>query len=492
MTVELRPFQAELVDKLGRPKITARLIGDDCGLGKTYEGSAIDKALRAGTDTLHTNGRFRVTLIVCPRSVFEKWRDVLLEFMPHAKIMIINRKDRHPFVRAAVNGTHSHLICHYEALRLMPELKKVRFFHILLDETHRIKNRKTQQTRAVKQLKTTYKTSMSGTPADDKPEDVWSTLNFLYPGTFRGYWPFVNAVCQVTTETIGQSQKTFKKVDGMKKVLDRRGEPTEELDPVALKRFHAMIEPFYMRRLKEDVLDDLPEKYYSQLYVDLSPTQQKVYDQLVRDMLAWIGEHEDEPLSVPVVIAQLVRLQQCSLGHLEWYESRPGVEKIRITEPSSKLDELFHFIKDEGLCQRGRNGAINPIVQFSNSVSYTQLVTRRLTAEGLRVAEMTGATPDWKRDELQRDFQNGQYDIWAGTIKTGGESIDLFRASTVTFSDRAWNPSKNTQAEDRLHRMGQKNAVHVVDFMARDTVDLRVRATNIRKWSNLKAMFGDR
>jgi len=486
VTVELRPFQEELVEKLGSPKIPGRLIGDDCGLGKTYEGSAIDLKLRGAM-----NGK-PMTLIIAPGSVHEKWRDVIKLFMPWAKVLIIDRKHRAPFIKAAMTGTHTHLICHYEAMRLMPELKKVRFFHILLDETHRIKNRKTQQTRAIKALKTQYKTAMSGTPADDKPEDLWSTLNFLYPGPFRGYWPFVNAVCQVTTETIGQSQRTFKKIDGMKKITDARGEPTEQLDPVALRRFHEMIAPFYMRRLKEDVLDDLPEKYGSIRYVDLSPVQRKVYDELVSNMLAWIGEHEDEPLSVPVVIAQLTRLQQCSLGHLEWYEPRPGVEKIRITEPSSKLDELVHFIKDEGLCQRNRHGAINPIVQFSRSVSFTQLVTRRLIAEGLRVAEMTGATPKWERDEMQRGFQAGQYDVWSGTIKTGGESIDLFRASTVTFTDRDWNPSKNSQAEDRLHRMGQKNAVHVVDFMARDTVDERVRSVNIRKWSNLKAMLGDK
>jgi SNF2 family DNA or RNA helicase len=224
-------------------------------------------------------------------------------------------------------------------------------------------------------------------------------------------------------------------------------------------------------------------------------------------MLAWIGQHEDEPLSAPVVIAQLIRLQQAALAMLEWHETgrmipirdpyipdvtklRPET-KIRLIEPSVKLDTLFELIKDEGLCQRNHHGSVNPLVQFSQSKSFTKLVTRRMTAEGLRVAEFTGDTPDGIRGDLIKDFQNGQYDVFAATIATGGEGITLTRSSTMTFTDRTWNPSKNRQAEDREHRIGQPNAVHIIDIMARDTVDYRVRDTNIDKWASLRALLGD-
>jgi hypothetical protein len=335
---------------------------------------------------------------------------------------------------------------------------------------HRIKNRKAQQTLAVKRLQTLYKTAMSGTPADDKPQDLWSTLNFLYPKQFSSYWRFVQQFCVLETGTTPGGHRTYEKIVGAR----------EDTVGTLLKQ----IEPFYVRRLKEDVLKDLPSKYYSRIRVDLLPGQRKVYDSLRSDMLAWIGENEDQPLSVPQVVSQLVRLQQAALASLEWAPVRAGSQDTKVTlkEPSAKLDALVELLQDERPL---------PAVIFSQSKSMVYLVVSRLRKEGLRVVEFTGDTPDVARHRSVKDFQSGAADAFVGTIAAGGEGITLTRSSTVIFLDRSWTPAKNLQAEDRLHRIGQKNAVQVVDFFARDTVDSDVRDANIRKWSQLRAILGD-
>lgn len=210
--MELYPFQSDLVEILGNPLIRGRLIGDEPGLGKTLEGLAIDRRLRK-----HAPGR-RITLIVAPRSTHERpWADTIADFCG-SKSMVIDRKDRAPFVKSLLNADHDYYVCHYEAMRLIvKDIRNVNFFHIILDETHRIKNRKAQMTVAVKSLNALYKTSMSGTPADNRPEDLWSTLNFLYPQKYRSYWKFVNTYCdfeEVVTGFTGAGQTVHRKKIG--------------------------------------------------------------------------------------------------------------------------------------------------------------------------------------------------------------------------------------------------------------------------------------
>jgi SNF2 family DNA or RNA helicase len=120
------------------------------------------------------------------------------------------------------------------------------------------------------------------------------------------------------------------------------------------------------------------------------------------------------------------------------------------------------------------------------------MLVKRLEAKGVTVATLTGDTKQVDRDGLVQDFQDGKYSIFAATIKAGGVGLTLTAASTVVFLDRDWSPSANRQAEDRLHRIGQKNAVQVIDLIARDTVDLgRLQKVEL-KWSWLKELLGDK
>jgi SNF2 family DNA or RNA helicase len=493
--VPLYQFQQELVDKLGNPNLPGRLIADEMGCGKTYEGIAIEKRLRDA----HTGAKLR-TLIVAPWSVHIMWQRKLIELLGVAPrdIVVIDRKHRAAFLRSARIGQAKYYIIHYEALRIkdMEPLQRIQWFHIIADEIHRVKSPHALQTKAFKRLRTQFKTGMSGSMADDKPQDFWSPLHWVRPDLFPNVSTkdptkkFVQTYC-VTEEIQG---RVLKDADGEPRIDPETGEELHQIHHkvVGMKQerlaeFHQLIAPFYMRRLKEDVLD-LPPKYFTPINVKLHPSQKKVYGQLKREFMAWIGEHEDEQLSVPTVLGRLVRLQQAALASLMFYDTgkvdprtKEPILKVKLREPSAKLDAFMDWAAD----------IKGPVVVFSQSRGMIDLAAARLDAAGARIGVYTGSTPDKMRQPIIDNFQAGKLDFFLGTIKAGGEGITLTTSSTMAFFDRAWGPFRNKQAEDREHREGQKNAVQIVDFFAPGTVDAKVRNTNIVKWSHLKAILGD-
>lgn len=235
---------------------------------------------------------------------------------------------------------------------------------------------------------------------------------------------------------------------------------------------------FYIRRKKEDVLLDLPEKYSSVIEVDLHPKQARAYTAMRKDMLAWVGEHEDEPISAPIVIAQLTRLQQFSDAY---GEIDPETGKMILADPSTKLDALMQLI----------NSTVEQIVVFSQFSQVIKLLGKRLEKAKISHGLFIGDTPTQERDKIISEFQAGRLKVFAGTISAGGVGITLTAASTIAFVDRSWSPSLNRQAEDRLHRIGQKNAVHVIDIISRGTIDVKRIEEIEMKWSWIKKLLGE-
>ena len=440
------------------------LNGDDMGLGKTIQAVELDKRRREK----HNCWKTAQTLVVTPFSMMGTWERELKVWAPHLKVLVYDSKNRTGFVKAlSAKDSNGHpryhvFVVHWKSLRFIrAELKAVNWFHIIADEVHNIKNRKALQTIYFKSLPTYYKSGFSGTWADNKPQDAWSILNWLWPMNYRSYNSFENHHIIYRTEINHVTGKTYKVTMG---VHDAH-------------IIHDHIGPYYVRRKKEEVLKDLPDKYYTEVPVDLTPQQRKAYDQMKEDMLAWVGKHEDEPIAAPVVIAKLVRLQQfaCAYGRIEevvkklrdCIQCSPLVCKghayrtLKLDEPSSKLDTAMELIGDTD----------GQVVVFGQSKQVVNLLGRRLAKTNIPYGLLTGDTKMADREQLLVDFQSGRCKVFAGTISAGGVGITLTAASTVIFLDRAWSPSQNKQAEDRLHRIGQKNAVHVIDLVARDTVD---------------------
>jgi SNF2 family DNA or RNA helicase len=451
---ELYDWQREDVAKLGG--LRAGGIFSDPGTGKTYEGGELVK-----------DGN--TILWVAPMQTLEESCRKLVEDMGlNQHMTILDPKNR--------NGSWNEftrnqgiLFAHWEAIRLMPQLNEASWDFVIADECHKLQGRKTQMTRAMKGIrKVGQKYGMSGTPVTGYPNKYWSVLNWLLPHDFRSYWKFYE---QFVDYEIVYPQG-YHKITGPKNA--------DEL--VELLR------PFTVRHLKrgpccpqhpQGVTPWLPDKYYDKVYVDLTPQQRKAYNQMKDDMLAWIGAHEDEPLAAQVVVVQMMRLQQFAMA----YATVDG-DQVHLSEPSSKIDAVMEII------ERDPDEQIVVWSQFKQAI---YLLEARCKKAGVPILLYTGDNRA-TRDANVASFASGGARVFAGTISAGGVGVDglQYASSTVVFLDRLWSPALNAQAEDRLWRDGQANAVQVIDIMARNTVD-RGRHQNLElKWGWIKALLGDK
>jgi SNF2 family DNA or RNA helicase len=278
----------------------------------------------------------------------------------------------------------------------------------------------------------------------------------LYPQFWSSYWQYYN------------NHIMFDNFNGYKTIIGVNNAEKLQRDMTG----------FYIRRLKEDVLDDLPEKYYSERRVDLTPQQRRAYNSMKDNMLAWIGDHEHEAVVAPVVIAQLTRLQQFACAFAEFDQDKG---KMMLSEPSSKIDEVLDIIKSTN----------EQVVVFSQFAQVIKLLATRLEKAGITCGKFIGETPADERARIITGFQDGKIQVFAGTISAGGVGITLTAASTVIFIDRSWSNALNLQAEDRLHRIGQKSAVQVIDIIANDTIDAKRIKVIQNKWQWIKRLIGD-
>jgi SNF2 family DNA or RNA helicase len=354
----------------------------------------------------------------------------------------------------------------------MPELaalsREMPWGHVIADEVHRLQGRKTQQTRALKAIRTLFRTGLSGTPVTGNPANYWSVLNWLYPQQWSSFWRFYKE--HVDYEII--YPQGFHKIIGPKN-------PELLLQQVA---------PFYVRHLKRlpccphhpnGVMPWLPEKYYTVKHVELSAQQRRAYNDMKNNMIAWVGQHGDQPVPAPVVIAQMQRLQQFALAYAHVDESG----QMRLSEPSSKLDAVMEILEE-------LDGA--PLVVFSQFAQPILLLEQRLKKAGISYGLYTGLNRA-TRDDVKREFARGGLRVFAGTIQSGGEALDGLQntCSTMVFLDRTWSPGSNQQAEDRLDRDGQTKPVQIIDIVARGTVDLGRHQKLEAKWSWIRQLLGD-
>lgn len=466
----LRDFQQSALDKFAavRDEYPNVLILDEMGTGKTVQAVCLDLKHR---DVRGGSG-FKTLVVTMNGAMTSTWQAHFEWIAPWLKTVILDPKARGRSWHEFRSSDADVLILHWEAVHIMmPDfLTEFMWGHVIADECHKIKNRKTKMAVSLKKIKAAHKTGLSGTPSTGNPADLWSILNWLYPkhtwGTgSKGYWKFF--------EHYVKSEVTYPQ--GYRKVIGPQNE-TE------LQKY---MEPFTVRRLKKHVMPELPDKIFETVPIIMTPQQEKAYRQMKEDMVAWVasakGDSDDmDPIVANAVIAKLVRLQQFASAYAVLNDDGT----VSLSEPSSKLDEVMIRLQsriDEG----------GQVVVFSAFKQLIYLLKIRLDKAKISYVELTGDIATPQRNKNVEDFQAGKASVFLGTIKAGGTGIELTASSMVMFLAREWSPNENNQAIDRLHRIGQKDSVHVIDFVTEDTVEPDKNTQVELKWSWVEQLLGD-
>lgn len=457
------------------------------GVGKTLSAILLDFAERQKAaadkyaphcyDPADAKG-FR-TLIICTKGGLSVWKWHLEDQgVPSDRILVVDPSDRTSFSEELEAGAlnFDYYILHYHALPLIPYFERPQigrnalvWDHVICDEAHYLKGRNTQRTKLVKRQKGKKKTAISGTPADDKPMDVWSVLNWLDRKKYSSYWRFYNEYIKYEEKWNHNAGRGYRQILG-----------TKNMD-----KYHEDISGFYIRRTLPEVRGSMPPKTHSKIWVDLDDRQLKDYRQMEEFQTAILGDSGEE-LTVLWQIAVYQRLQQMTLGtvkDLDWsaYErfwerhaetpeeylpkSQPKGPKLVLGDPSPKLDAAMEKIEEALDCDES-------IVIMTQYKEVVRMMGERCKKAKIPVSMYHGGmTSQSRRDAAVADFQSRKNSVFVGTIGAAGTSITLTAARTLIFTDRHWNPSVNRQAEDRIWRFDTQEPVQIIDICARNTID---------------------
>lgn len=342
-----------------------------------------------------------------------------------------------------------------------------------LDEAHRIKERKNRWVKNLKKIKTKHRHVSTGTGFINRPQEIWSLLNFLERREFRNYWQFIDDFCY---EEISDS--------GYRKVIGIKDNKIDE--------FRELVRKFGPRRELSQVMSHLKEPIKVRREVDLSTTQRKMYNEILQELETL--DKNGTPFQAPTVLAALQRLRQIAVATPEvtdsYFDSRLQklVVKIKLVEPSSKLDAFMDILEE----LQWDDEAKQQIVVFSNFKDPLLLLEKRLENANVPYIHLRTEDNDQTRYHKWSElWPKKEHQVFLSTVSLGGESINLTSAQHICFLDRSWSPKDNAQAIGRVRRPGQEGQPVVINIEATNTTDSYVEEVNVRKEGWFKQIFGN-
>ena len=463
----LRPYQVQGVKWLRflERNRFAGILADEMGLGKTLQTLAwISEMLpRMRQESAAEAGKRgkggapnRPALIICPTSLVENWAAEAKQFTPWLKVVTMKGLDRH--ARWGDLETADVAVTSYALLRRdVDEYAEREFSAAILDEGQNIKNPGSQNAKAAKRLHAWHRLVLTGTPIENGVFDVWSIMDFLMPSYLGSLEAFKRSTAQPVAA----------------------GGPEGEMAQWKLRR---KLRPFLLRRLKKDVVKELPPKIVRMAKCRLSPDQEAVYrallDESRREINEMVGEKGFRESRFKI-LRILMRLRQ-TCCHLELLPKMNLPKAVK--EPSGKMD-LFFELLDEAIAGGHR------VLVFSQFTSMLGLLRRALDEREIRYCYLDGATKD--RLERVRQFNtDAGIPVFLISLKAGGTGLNLTGADMVIHFDPWWNPAVEDQATDRAHRIGQKNTVYAIKLVTEGTIEERVIGLQKRKQELYQATIG--
>lgn len=406
------------------------ILADDMGLGKTLQALTLLQKCKDEDGPMPT-------LVICPTSVVFNWEAEIQKFTPDLTCLKLSGIERKSLFKEIQN--HDIVITSYALVRRdIEKLKKVNFRYVILDESQNIKNAMSQTAQSVKRLNAQHKMALSGTPIENKLEELWSVFDFLMPG-------FLFSV----------SEFNYRYVNPI----------MERADKTVEKRLKLQIYPFILRRMKRDVAKDLPDKVENIAYCELTPEQRDFYmevlDSTKEELFKSIEQNGLEKSRMSIFSALLRLRQICCHPRLydkEGFKGKIGSGKFE------HLKDLLEEIIDEG----------HRILLFSQFVDMLDLVKDWLEREGISYEYLTGKTKD-RQGAVERFNTNSNIPIFLVSLKAGGTGLNLTGADYVIHYDPWWNPAVEDQATDRAYRIGQKKKVFVYRLITKNTVEEKIQ-----------------
>ena len=416
------------------------ILADEMGLGKTHQTMAL-------FSTLYGDGTSLPSIIVVPTSVMDHWESKLREYLPW---IVMNRYYGKERSLEAAQPYHLLLTTYTILSHDIEALSEREWEYVVLDEAQKIKNYTTKAYRSARLLRTRHKLALTGTPIENSLTELWSIFNFLLPG-YLG-----------TLEKFTQDYDT----------PIARHDDSEKM--TLLKK---VIHPFKLRRLKSDVLNDLPSKIEDIRYCALTPYQVALYKGLIdargKALIERLGD-ESKPIAYLHIFALITKLKRlCDHPVL--------ITKDRDSTYTSGKFELFKEIMEEAMDSGEK------IVVFSQYLEMMTLIEQWLKSKHIGFSSLRGSTHN-RAGVIKRFREDAACRVFVGSLLAGGLGIDLTPASVVIHYDRWWNAAREDQATDRVHRIGQKKSVQVFKLITRGTLEEKIDAMIKQKSSLMNSV----
>ena len=400
------------------------ILADDMGLGKTVQVLSYLLAVKE-------SGQRLPSLIVCPASLVLNWQEECQKFTPQLSCVAVDGDAAHRAELAKQWAEADLVVTSYDLMRRDEELYSgQQFYACILDEAQAIKNHTTQKYKAVCGVNSKVRFALTGTPVENRLGELWSIFSFLMPG----YLPPYKTFCARFEKPIVQ-----------------------EDDKDALRRLNQLTGPFILRRMKSEVLKELPPKTENLHRIELDEQQRKLYLAAVVDAREKL--RAAKPEDKMAVFAVLMRLREICCD--------PRLVADNWDGGSAKLEACMELVT--AAVEGGHR-----ILLFSQFTSMLELLAKRLDEAGVSHFTLQGSTPKPVRAELVRRFNSGEADVFLISLRAGGTGLNLTAADIVIHYDPWWNVAAQNQATDRAYRIGQRNPVQVYKLIAQDTIEEKI------------------
>lgn len=407
------------------------LLADDMGLGKTIQVLAYLCSEQAEN---------KQSLVVCPASLLLNWQDEARRFAPSLACVAIYGSKAERKKRMEQGAQADLFITSYDYLKRDMELYEKRTFDtIILDEAQYISNPRTKNAQCVKKLRCRQRFALSGTPIENTLTELWSIYDFILPGYLYGH---------------SQFSAMFERAI------------VKEQDAAMTARLQQLVQPFLLRRTKQEVLDELPDKEEHTLFFEFEKKEKELYLANAASAAKQIAQELDPAQDGIAILALITRLRQLCLDARLVYEN--------IETPSGKLRGCMELIHS---CI----GARKKILLFSSFTSMLELVRKELENAEIPYFLLTGATPKEQRHRDIERFQNDDTPLYLISLKAGGTGLNLTAAEVVIHFDPWWNLSAQNQATDRAHRIGQHHNVQVYRLIMKHSIEEQIQKLQEKK-----------